>query len=109
MARTDTSLTAQYGDEMSPALIPAFILLTMLYRIVSSRHRPNRHRGASPQQMSDPGAVRPLDVFGERRQASTINAPRRRSRLNDQVARLLAMLAATSFAIAIASRYISSW
>ena len=94
---------------MSPALIPAFILFTTLYRIVSSRRRPNRHGGAVRQQMSDPGAIRPLDVFGERRQASAINAPRGRSRLNDQVARLLAMLAATSFAIAIASRYLSSW
>ena len=94
---------------MSPALIPAFILLTMLYRMVSSRRRPNRHRSAGLKQMSEPDAIRPLDVFGERRQASAINAPRARSRLNDQVARLLAVLAATSFAIAIASRYFSSW
>ena len=38
-----------------------------------------------------------------------INEPRARNRLNDQVARLLAVLAVASFAIAIASRYLTSW
>lgn len=94
---------------MSPALIPAFLLFTMLFRVAFSRRRLARRRGNGLQHMSDPSTVQPLADFGERRQASAINASQGRHRLNDQVARLLAMLAATSFAIAIASRYLSTW
>jgi hypothetical protein len=96
---------------MSPALIIALILFPMLYAISHSwrQLKRERERGTNLQYKQDPDSVSPLADIGERRQASGINEPRARHRLNDQVARLLAMLAATSFAIAIASRYLSTW
>jgi hypothetical protein len=82
-------------------------MFTLLYAIAYFFYHSDRERIDSRQDSSDRTA-NPADYqFSERRVASTINASGGRNRLNDQVARLLGILAATSFAIAIASRYIS--
>ncbi len=94
---------------MSQTLIIAITLFTLLSTVASFWYPANRNRGNDRPDTPDPDPCEAGLEFGERRLAAVINEPRTRNRLNDQVARLLAVLAATSFAIAIASRYITSW
>ena len=92
---------------MSQAPILALTLFTLLNAVAYFYYQSNRNRIDGRQDHSDFRANPAEHQFSERRVASGINRPGARTRLNDQVARLLTILAATSFAIAIASRYIS--
>ncbi|MEE4147046.1 MAG: hypothetical protein V2I26_19730 [Halieaceae bacterium] len=93
---------------MSQTPILALTLFSSLTAVAYLRYRPNRNTGNDQQELRAPNPGETGAEFGERRLASAINEPGARNRLNDQVARLLAVLAATSFAIAIASRYLTS-
>jgi hypothetical protein len=94
---------------MSQAPILALTLFTLLNAVAYFWYQSNRYRIDGRQERFD-RTLNPADTsFNERRVASSINRPGARTRLNDHVARLLAILAATSFGIAIASRYLSGW
>ncbi len=92
---------------MSQAPILALTLFTSLNAVAYFLYRSNRSRIDGGRDMPDPAASPAGTQFSERRMASGIHKPGGRNRLNDQVARMLTILAASSFAIAIASRYLS--
>ena len=94
---------------MSQAPILALTMFTVLNAVAYFCYQSDRNRIDASHDSSDRTANPANYQFSERRVASAINASRGHGRLNDQVARLLSILAATSFAIAIASRYLSGW
>ena len=91
---------------VSHALIVALMTFTLMYSMTAFRHQPSRRLASDDQDTS--GRQPPPVDSGEiprRRMAHSLHCATTRSRLNDRVSMLLAVLAFASLTMAIASRY----